>query len=481
MGILLVQVVYLLIRFKYLTLQIPLWYTKPWGEIQLAVKSRIVIIPISTLLIIIAGMAFIYFLRKSYLRYSNEIILTIMTGATLLLTYSALRIVMISSTPFTPLISPIFANLIAPLVAAFLLVYFLTPGFLAFARKKGLVTDPALHDHPGMVLQKPSARGGGAVFVFSLAVTSLFFVKISPQIAGILISAILLALLGLLDDYQNTHIKSRFRFIESPILRLGFLTLTVMALVYFFGIKSDYIGNPLGGIIKFGGAQVISLIFTTLWVVWILNLLSWSNGIDGQYSGIVGITGIIIAILALRFVPLQSGQIELAKLAVILAGAGLGTVVYTWHPSRIMWGFGAMSAGIVIAALSILINSKIATSIIILMVPFLDALVTIGRRIAQKKNPFKGDRGHLHHLLIDRGWSIKKIALFYWGATAAFGIIGIISSENVAVQIALTLGGLVAFGIILLNLRSIIKRREQSQTGLSNPKAVEPETVIGAE
>ena len=169
----------------------------------------------------------------------------------------------------------------------------------------------------------------------------------------------------------------------------------------------------------------------------------------------MGIAGIVIALLSLRFHPLQPYQESIARMAVILAGASFGLIPYTWHPSKIMWGFGAMSAGMVLAGLSVLSTSKIATSVIVLMVPFLDGLVTFMRRILQGKNPLKGDRGHLHHLLLERGWSPKKVSLFYWFTTAVFGMVGILASDKYLVQITLTLGGMVAFFIILLNLKSI--------------------------
>ena len=358
-------------------------------------------------------------------------------------------------------------DLALPFLTAFLIVYAITPKFINLMEDKEIVTDPSIHKHPGMALTKPSARGAGIVFALSFVATSLFFVPQSTPIAGILLASAVFAFLGIADDYQNTHIKSKFKFLENPLTRLLLLIFTVVGAILFFGIRTDYIGNPLGGIIQFAqykiqiaGAAIEPLpaIFTTLWIVWVLNLLSWSNGIDGQYSGIIGIVGIIIVILSLRFVPLQHTEISYAKLAIIMSGASFGLVYYMWQPSKIMWGFGATSAGIVVAALSILVTSKVATAITIMMVPFLDALVTVVRRIIQGKNPLRGDKGHLHHLLMERGWSVRRIALFYWGTTALFGFIGIAASEKVAIQVALTLGGLVAFGIILLNLKSITNK-----------------------
>lgn len=196
---------------------------------------------------------------------------------------------------------------------------------------------------------------------------------------------------------------------------------------------------------------LISGIITTVWIVWFLNVLSWSNGIDGQFAGIVAIASIVIVLLALRFDIVELEYKRVAILGAISVGLSIGLAKYTWHPSKIMWGFGAISAGLVLSVLSILISSKIATSILIILIPFLDAFVTAARRILQGKSPFKGDRGHLHHILLDRGWSVRKIAVFYWVTTALFGALGYLSVDRYTYQIGMILAGLVAFTIILLN------------------------------
>ncbi len=205
------------------------------------------------------------------------------------------------------------------------------------------------------------------------------------------------------------------------------------------------------------GSRAIPLVpvaVTSLWIVWIMNVLSWSNGVDGQFPGIVGIASLLIAILALRFKELTEIHHQIALLSVISAGAAFGSVKYNWHPSKIMWGFGAMSAGLVIASLAILAQAKIAVSVLILLIPFLDALVTVGRRILKGKNPLKGDRGHLHHILLDKGWSVSMVALFYWFATAIFGIIGLLSPERVVLKVTFLIVGVVASILIFFNITS---------------------------
>ena len=161
----------------------------------------------------------------------------------------------------------------------------------------------------------------------------------------------------------------------------------------------------------------------------------------------------MILLLALRFeTPLPMHR-DAAIFAAISAGLSFGFTKFTWHPSKILWGFGAMSAGLVLAVVSILISSKVITSVIVILIPFLDAFVIVIRRLWQGRNPLKGDKGHLHHILLNRGWSVRRVALFYWASTAFFGILALLTAEKYTLHVGLTLVGIVAFGIALLNVR----------------------------
>lgn len=424
-------------------------------------KRNLFFIPIVSGCIMVAGSFLAFFSKKYFIRYLPEVISLVMSFSIIALTVSLYRIIMISSIPFPSILPPLYLQLLPPFIAGFGLVFLLAPSFISYAIAKGIVTNPFMHAHPGMILKEPSARGGGFVFTIGFIIMSLLFVPVSKETAGIYIVVLLIALLGLADDYQNTHPRTFLKVLENPALRL-FLLFIIVSLITNFGVRIDFLSNPFGGKIEFSEGGLLGSVVTVawvVWIVWILNLLSWSNGIDGQYTGIIGISAIMLAILALRFSPLTHTDINYAKLALITAGCSLGLVRYTWHPSKIMWGFSAMSAGAVLAFLSVLINAKVAAAIVTIIIPFMDALVIFIRRILQKKNPMKGDRGHLHHLLLARGWSEKKIALFYWFTTAVFGSIGLISSEKYAIQVLLTISGLVAFFIILLNLKALPKKR----------------------
>ncbi len=450
-----------------MNIEIPFWYTSNWGLEMLTEKRNIIVIPFISIIITIFS-SLIYSLSKNfYQQYFDDIILYSSSFFNLFLTYSLLNI--IRKTTYTNLffLNFIQTELLNSFFVTMVLTLFITPLMIGLFKKNDLITDPKKHFHPGMILRHPSARGGGIVFAIAVVTSSFLFVKLDKITIAILIAVVLCALIGLLDDISNTTSKKVFKVFGNPFFRLLVLLPIPIALLIYSGVTVQNIGNPFGEQINFNFYQLIffnqiiypiSIIFTFLWILWIINLLSWSNGVDGQYSGIITIAGIVISFLSLRFVSVSDLDINNAKIAIITAGAALGLLPYTWNPSKIMWGFGATSAGIALAAISILSSTKISISVLVLLIPFMDAVITIIRRILNKQNPLKGDRGHLHHLLLNRGWSVKQIAVFYWFSTLILGMIAYLSSDKDLPLVLLTCAGFISFFIILLNLKIDIRK-----------------------
>lgn len=459
------QVIYIKLRYSYINPTIPFWYTQSWGDAMLADKLYIYLLPTVALFILVLALAFEFFLRSFFVRSLKDVLMTFVTLSNVMITLSLLRIIFSASVPFPPLVPPLVLSLSAPFVIGFAAAYILLPYFINFAVDRDIVTDPRLHQHPGMVLNDVSARGGGFFYMLIFVVLGILFVGIPHNLIGFYIAVVMMGVLGFVDDYQNTHPKTAFRSLENPLLRL-ILVISAVSVLVLSGMIITSVGNPLGGIVDLTNFKIVLAgrelgfvagIVTVLWITWVINLLSWSNGIDGQYTGIIGLSSLFICILALRFVPISEEFMQVAILAALSSGIAFGFTKYTWFPSKMMWGFGAMSAGAVIASLAIIINTKILVSILILLIPFLDAIVTFVRRILQGRSPLKGDRGHLHHLLLDMGWSVKKIALFYWFTTIIFGLIGVFASERYLLQTVLIVGGVAAFIIVLVNVKSLKK------------------------
>ncbi len=465
--------VYIRSRFQYLNSEIPLWYTKVWGDAQLAPKFNLYLIPLVAIAVNVVAL-FFTLLNKYYIRYLEDVIWYCVLFFNLFIAGSVLRIIRISSVPFSPFVNPLYVKLLGPMSFSFIFMFVAMPYFIDFAKKKKLVTNPQVHSHPGMILSAPSARGGGVLYSLILMISGIIFVGLDKHFSGLYISLIMISILSFIDDYQNTHPKSVYRFLENPVLRLFLLFISVIPVVL-SGVMIYTVSNPFGGFVNLNVFEInilnnsiplVPLLVTSLWIVWLMNVLSWSNGVDGQFPGIVGIASSLIALLALRFDELTDFHYQIAVFSAISAGAAFGSVKYNWHPSKIMWGFGAMSAGLTIASLAILAQAKIAVSVLILLIPFLDALFTVSRRVLHGKNPFKGDRGHLHHLLLDRGWSVSKVAIFYWFATALFGLVGLFSPERVVLKLTFLIMGVVAFGLIILNISSNTMKKETPPTVL---------------
>ena len=153
-----------------------------------------------------------------------------------------------------------------------------------------------------------------------------------------------------------------------------------------------------------------------------MNIIGWSCGVDGQLPGFVTIAAVIIGILGLR-ANQDITQWPVIILAAACAGAYLGFLPWNFYPQKIMPGYSGKSlAGFFLAVLAILSGAKVATMILVLGVPMADAVLTIIRRVATGHSPVWGDRGHLHHKLLDLGFSKRRIAVFYWLFSVVLGV-----------------------------------------------------------
>jgi UDP-GlcNAc:undecaprenyl-phosphate GlcNAc-1-phosphate transferase len=346
------------------------------------------------------------------------------------------------------LITPfILSGLIASFVGAIIRWWYLHHGW---------VDDPSKQTHAKVVHQYPVPRGGGLVILITLMIASLWLVSIDKHLIGILLGAVVLGIVGWLDDIFNIH----------PLIRLGAGFLAA-ACVVGAGIGIAYITNPLGGIIHLDQPQiafflwgrvhtiwVLSDLFALVWIVWCMNMLNWSKGVDGQLPGIVVIAALVIGILSLRF-SADPSQWQVTQLAAITAGSFLGLLIWNVYPQRMMPGYGAGSlAGFLLALLSILSGAKLATLLLVLGVPMIDAVYVMLRRMLHGRSPIWGDRSHLHHALLDLGWGKRRVAAFYWLVTLLLGTIALqLNPEQKAFTIALI--GLVVGGIGIW-LRSLI-------------------------
>jgi len=335
-----------------------------------------------------------------------------------------------------------------PWLTASAVAFLVTPLVIKYAKRLGIVDYP--RKHPKVIHTVPTPRGGGIAIFAALVVAALFFLPFDKHVAGILAGASILVVMGYLDDKHDLN----------PYLRLALGFLAAAAPVA-AGIGVAFVSNPLGGIIdlsqprinfEFFGSPVsiwiLSDLFALFWITFLMNIVNMgAKGVDGQLSGVVVLAALTIALLSLKF-SADITQWPVIILAAITGGAYLGFLPWHIFPQKIMPGYGGSTlAGYLLAVLSILSTTKVGALMVVLGIPLIDTGYTIGRRILSGKSPVWGDRGHLHHRLLDAGLNKSQVAIFYWGITAVLGFAAL--NLNTAtklytmVGIAIFVGGLI--------------------------------------
>ncbi len=327
-----------------------------------------------------------------------------------------------------------------PALIAFLVTAISIPFTIKLAKKYGLMDNPKLRPHPAHTQPRIVPRAGGLAIFVGLLISIIIFIPFDKTIATILISLTILLIIGLLDDKYHRI---------SPYFRLAAQFLAAAILVI-SGVTINFVTNPFGGIIHLDIASFVPSILAIIWIVWVMNMINWSKGVDGQMPGIVTIAAFVLGLLSLKLnLPADPSQINVAKLAFITSGTSLGLLIFNWYPAKIFPGFsGSTILGFMIAVLAILSGGKVATAGLVLLIPATDFGYTFLRRILQGKSPVWGDNGHLHHRLLQQGFSHQQISLFYILGSVILGAAALNLSSSGKLFAALLVGSAV-LGIIL--------------------------------
>jgi hypothetical protein len=194
---------------------------------------------------------------------------------------------------------------------------------------------------------------------------------------------------------------------------------------------------------------------TVVWVVGVANAFNLIDGVDGLAAGAA-----LFASLVMLVVALLLGHPLVAVVACALCGALIGFLRYNFNPASIFLGdSGALFVGFILAALSVHGAQKASTAVAVAIpllafgVPVVDTGFTLVRRFVSGSPLFEGDRGHIHHMLLARGWSQRRVAFVLYGACALFGMAALLLVNDagrstglmlfiVAVAVALAVGRL---------------------------------------
>ncbi|MDO8452032.1 MAG: MraY family glycosyltransferase [bacterium] len=330
-----------------------------------------------------------------------------------------------------------------PLLAAGVLTFAITPLVIWLAKRWGLVDDPRRRYHPANTHKGIIPRAGGLALFLGVALGTILFIPLTKLLVGMLVGGLILTVVGLFDDKRDID----------PYLRMATNTIAVLILVG-SGAGIPFITNPLtGGTIPldtwritftfFGQHSLLvwADILAFIWIMWTINIVGWSAGVDGQMPGFAAICAFVLGMLSLRFSINDPSQLQVTILAFIIAGSFLGFIPWNFYPQKIMPGYGGKTlTGFLLALLGILSYGKFGTALLVLGIPTADAIYTLLRRIGQGKSPVWADRGHLHHHLLDLGWGKRRIALFYWGVSAILGALALTVTSQQKVFTLLLIG-----------------------------------------
>lgn len=347
---------------------------------------------------------------------------------------------------------PLFKNIaFLPLLVSAILTFMSVPAVIQIAKYFGLVDDPTKRPHPAHTESRIIPRAGGLALYFGLVLAAAIFIPFAKGIIGILLGAGLLVAVGLIDDYRDVH----------PYIRFGVNILAAMLAVA-GGAGLGFITNPFDGTILhfdtirwsfdfLGKHSILPVadLLAIIWITWAANIVGWSGGVDGQLPGFVAIAAIFIGILSFNQISVDNFPAWTGTaLAFITAGAYLGFLPWNFFPQKIMPGYGGKSlAGYLLATIALLNTTKFGTALLVLGIPAIDAIFVTFSRLLARHNPTAGSRSHLHHRLLDAGWSKRRIALFYWLVSAILGIIALnVNAKQkffTILVVAISVGGMI--------------------------------------
>lgn len=338
---------------------------------------------------------------------------------------------------------------------AFITTFVLTPYTIKIAKKIGAVDVPK--DERRMH-NKPIPKFGGPAIIIGFLLATIYLLITSSiegnlnlfgpenyiiKLLGFLLGILVLSFVCFFDDIKG---------IPALVKLVG--QIIAAAIVVSFGIRINNFNLPFfeGNIVI---SEVFSIILTMGWIVGITNAINLIDGLDGLSTGIAIISSVsLLIIFALNGSPLIA-----IIMITALVGALSGFLPFNFNPAKTFVGdIGSNFIGFTLSVVSILGVAKTATAfivvlpIIVLGLPIFDTLSAIVRRLIKGKSikaVFQADKGHLHHKLIEKGFSQKEAVLILYGISVACGMFAVILFESdiwKAISFALMVVAVVCIG-----------------------------------
>jgi UDP-GlcNAc:undecaprenyl-phosphate/decaprenyl-phosphate GlcNAc-1-phosphate transferase len=285
-------------------------------------------------------------------------------------------------------------------ITAAIVVLVLTPASMVLARRLGAVDRPSAR----RIHERPVPRLGGVAIVLGFLLPVLWFLPVDAGARGLVAGGVLIAALGVADDILGMQPAVKL------VGQVACASVPVAA-----GLTIDHLTLPLLGAFDLGGAQYP---LTILWFVAIVNIINFTDGMDGLAAGVVGIGATTFAVIAASL-----GRADAAIMAAALAGACVAFLRFNFNPARTFMGDGgSMFLGFMLAGIAIsgVMKSAAAVAIVlplvVLAIPILDTSFVILKRLKHGSPVYSADKSHFHHRFLAIGWSQRRtvLAIYAW-------------------------------------------------------------------
>ena len=337
-------------------------------------------------------------------------------------------------------------KLIGALAVAGVISYFATPLVKSLAYKVGAIDVPK--DNRRMH-KTPIPRLGGLAIFIAFLFSVIIFGQIDQQMQGILLGAIMIVVLGVLDDIMTLKALPKF-----------LVQIAAAGVVVYHGCTIQFFSNPnVFSDVAYINLGWLSIPVTIIWIVAITNAVNFIDGLDGLAVGVSAISTASLLVIALMV-----AEMNVSIILAALLGSCVGFIPYNRNPAKIFMGdTGATFLGFILACLSIQGLFKLyaiisfAVPFLILGIPIFDICFAFLRRIAKGQNPMVADRGHVHHRLIDMGFNQKQAVAISYMLTAILGLAAVLLTSSGELKALILIGAIIIVGAI--GLRIIFKKQ----------------------
>lgn len=336
-------------------------------------------------------------------------------------------------------------RLTAALLGSGLIAFLATPLVKSLAYKVGAIDVPK--DNRRMH-KEPIPRLGGLAIFIAFLFSTIVFGNIDRTTQGILLGAIMIVVLGVMDDIMTLNALPKF-----------LVQIAAAGVAVYHGCTIQFLSNPnVFSDISYLDLGWLSIPVTIIWIVAITNAVNFIDGLDGLAVGVSAISTASLLIIALMV-----GELAIAIILAALLGSCLGFIPYNKNPAKIFMGdTGATFLGFILATLSVQGLFKLyaiisfAVPFLVLGIPIFDICFAFLRRVAKGQNPMHADRGHVHHRLIDMGFNQKQAVAISYMLTAILGLAAVLLTSSGELRALILIGSVIIVGAI--GVRIIFKK-----------------------